>query len=210
MNYTVYRHISPTNKVYIGITGKKPTERWKSGYGYFGNKHFTSAIKKYGWGSFRHEILITGLTRENAEQLEKMLIKFYNSTNQKYGYNISHGGKSASGYSHTEEVKKKISSSLRGKKHTEERIENQRKAALDLWKNPNHRNKMILAHLGKNSGKDNVLSVKVSQYDENMVFVAEYESMSEAERKTGTDHREISCCCKNNKKSKNGFYWKLA
>lgn len=27
MNYTVYRHISPSGKVYVGITKRKPVER---------------------------------------------------------------------------------------------------------------------------------------------------------------------------------------
>ena len=34
MNYTVYKHICPNNKVYIGITVKKPEVRWNKGLGY--------------------------------------------------------------------------------------------------------------------------------------------------------------------------------
>ena len=31
-NYIVYKHTSPSNKVYIGITKQKPYKRWKYGH----------------------------------------------------------------------------------------------------------------------------------------------------------------------------------
>ena len=37
--YTVYKHISPSNKVYIGITSIDPKQRWNSGHGYKSNRH---------------------------------------------------------------------------------------------------------------------------------------------------------------------------
>ena len=36
--YTVYKHISPSNKVYIGITSRKLELRWRKGNGYYNNK----------------------------------------------------------------------------------------------------------------------------------------------------------------------------
>lgn len=33
-NYCVYKHTSPSGKVYIGITNQKPTRRWREGEGY--------------------------------------------------------------------------------------------------------------------------------------------------------------------------------
>ena len=33
-NYTVYMHRFPNGKVYIGMTSKKPEDRWKRGSGY--------------------------------------------------------------------------------------------------------------------------------------------------------------------------------
>ena len=33
-NYTVYMHISPSGKRYIGITSVKPKYRWRNGKGY--------------------------------------------------------------------------------------------------------------------------------------------------------------------------------
>jgi hypothetical protein len=48
---------------------------------------------------------------------------------------------------------------------------------------------------------------KVFQYSKDGVFVAEYESYSEAERITGIDHRTISVVCDDNTSSAGGFIW---
>ena len=90
--YCVYKHTTPNNKVYIGITSKNPLERWNNGHGYASNKHFTNAIMKYGWDNIQHEILFEGLTKEEACQKEIELIAFYKSNNCEFGYNRSSGG----------------------------------------------------------------------------------------------------------------------
>ena len=54
--YTVYCHTSPSGKRYVGITCKSLNSRWQNGKGYLYNKHFYSAIQKYGWENFKHEI----------------------------------------------------------------------------------------------------------------------------------------------------------
>lgn len=95
--YTVYMHISPSNKKYVGITKNKPTKRWDCGRGYKQNKYFFNAIKKYGWNNIKHIILDTGLSEYDAKQKEIELIAKYNLTDRKYGYNISKGGDLGSG-----------------------------------------------------------------------------------------------------------------
>jgi group I intron endonuclease len=90
--YIVYKHVSPSKKVYIGITSQSPEKRWMNGRGYSNNNYFTKAIKKYGWDKFKHEILFEGLTKCEAEQKEIELIAEYKSNQRKYGYNISAGG----------------------------------------------------------------------------------------------------------------------
>ena len=61
-------HVSPHGKRYIGITSQDPPEkRWgRGGYEYRPNKHFWSAICRYGWDNFNHIILCTGLTFDEA------------------------------------------------------------------------------------------------------------------------------------------------
>ena len=64
MAYTVYKHTSPSGKVYIGITSIDPAKRWKQGYSH--NKHFSMAIKKYGWENIKSEIIASGLTKKRS------------------------------------------------------------------------------------------------------------------------------------------------
>lgn len=114
MSYIVYKHTSPSNKIYIGITSQpNPKRRWRGGCGYKSNEYFKKAIDKYGWNNFSHEILYQGLTKEDAEQKEIELISFYKSTNPLFGYNLDNGGNSNG--KHSESTKKKIGDANRGK-----------------------------------------------------------------------------------------------
>ena len=91
--YSVYVHISPNNKAYIGITKKNVQERWgNGGINYKRNKHFWSAINEYGWDNFEHIILFENLTKEKACKIEVLLIALFNTQNPEFGYNISPGG----------------------------------------------------------------------------------------------------------------------
>lgn len=92
--YCVYRHTAPNGKVYIGITCQKPEKRWQNGRGYLNshNKHFYNAIVRYGWDNFGHEILFTGLDKDEAEAQERRLIAEYRSADPAFGYNQDLGG----------------------------------------------------------------------------------------------------------------------
>lgn len=92
MGYTVYKHTTPSNKVYIGITSQNVNKRWQNGYGYTGSKYFSRAISKYGWDNIRHDILYENLTKERACEIEIELIDKYKSYDYHFGYNISRGG----------------------------------------------------------------------------------------------------------------------
>ena len=64
-------------KVYIGITSRKPEQRWSNGSGYAKNKHFTHAINKYGWENINHILYKDNLTKWEADTIEQDLIHFY-------------------------------------------------------------------------------------------------------------------------------------
>lgn len=113
--YKVYIHISPSKKVYVGITKLDVEQRWQQGKNYKSNPYFTNAIKKYGWDKFEHKILFVGLTKEEAEQHEIDLIAKYKSNNKLYGYNIEHGGNAKGKVS--QETRIKMSKAHIGKKH---------------------------------------------------------------------------------------------
>lgn len=98
-NWTVYIHIAPkemTNKendmYYVGITSQIPQKRWANGKGYKKNIHFWNAIQKYGWDNMEHEIVASNLTKSEACEFEKVLIKNLHSNKVQYGYNKTVGG----------------------------------------------------------------------------------------------------------------------
>lgn len=149
--YTVYQHKNKINgKSYIGITKRKPKERWgKDGENYKTTPHFYSAIKKYGWDNFEHIILFENLTKEEACIQEKKLIKELDTQNREKGYNVLEGGNTPAmtpeicqlisqklkgnknGLNHpcSEEKKKKISDAQKGKKLTNTHKEKLSKSA---------------------------------------------------------------------------------
>lgn len=83
-NWIVYKHTSPSGKVYIGITNQPANKRWKNGMGYISSPYFFGAIVKYGWINIQHEI------EEEAKETEKRLIRIYKEQN--VSYNITDGG----------------------------------------------------------------------------------------------------------------------
>lgn len=155
--YCVYKHTSPSGKVYIGLTKQDPHRRWKNGLGYQSSPHFWNAIQKYGWDSFKHEILLCDLTIEDACFYESYYIALYDSTNSEKGYNEKFGGQTGAIF--TETVRAKMSASMKeyiknhpefaekaratftGRKHTEEEKQKMRMAGkshpqnlTDSWK----------------------------------------------------------------------------
>lgn len=237
--YYVYKHTSPSGKIYIGITSKSdPSERWKpNGNGYWKNKHFQNAIKKYGWDNFEHEILFQGLSMEEACEKEIELIALYDSANPQKGYNGSLGGEANIP---SEETRKKMSEIAKerlkdkhnhpffGKHHTEEskkkmseyqsnRSEETRQkisqSAKERYKNPeNH--PMYGKHISEEqiellrNGLIKKESLPVLQYDLNGNFVNEYINSAEASKVVGVHKSSIQKCCAGIQCTSAGFIWK--
>ena len=136
--WTVYCHTTPSGKRYIGITSQKPEERWKNGNGYK-DTLFGKAIEKYKWENIQHNIVSTDLTEKEAKWLENYLICYYWTFvgfKDCKGYNCTLGGEGTVGIEpwnkgqtgvqvawnkgkkckpKTEEEKKRISASLKGR-----------------------------------------------------------------------------------------------
>jgi hypothetical protein len=85
-------HICPNGKKYIGITMQDAKRRWANGLGYRHQKHFYSAIVKYGWDNIEHVVIAENLSKADAGKLERDLISEHNTTDRRYGYNKSIGG----------------------------------------------------------------------------------------------------------------------
>ena len=142
-SYTVYMHITPSEKRYVGITSRSPKDRWGyNGSGYKGQA-FENAIRKYGWDNIEHKILYMGLSKEDAEQKEIELIAFYRTTDDDYGYNVQNGGSSVGKF--TEQSRRKISESRKGKPAWNKGIP----------RTEEEKRKMSRSHVGKTKGKNN-------------------------------------------------------
>lgn len=112
--YTVYMHIAPNGKKYIGITKRNPNIRFgMNGQNYKKDTHFGRAIEKYGWDSFEHIILESNLSEEDAKRREKELIESYKTYDSEFGYNMTLGGE---GNIPTQETRKKLSRAQMGNK----------------------------------------------------------------------------------------------
>lgn len=215
--YTVYMHICPNNKKYIGITKNNVEERWKLGRGYKNCTLFFKAINKYKWNNIEHKILFTGLSEEEACKKEKELIQKYKTFNPKYGYNISLGG--MNGKVLTEKTRKKIS------KKTKEAMKNPliREKLRESHKNKEspmkgkklteeHKSKLV--HNGmlgkKHSMKSKNLMRKNISKKRKVICVETktiYESINEASRQTKIDYRNIHRSCNKGYQTK-GLHWK--
>lgn len=89
IRYSLYMHVWPDGKRYIGITGTTCDARWGfDGRGYRSQKELYAAIEACGWKNIEHRILINGeFTKEVVLAAEESLIDLYRSDDPAYGYN---------------------------------------------------------------------------------------------------------------------------
>lgn len=108
-SWTVYKHVSPNDKVYIGITSNV-IRRWAaSGYYYhLSDTLFSRALKKYGWDNFQHVVIQEGLTKEEACNMEKELIAYYKVKG--ISYNLTDGGEGYAGKHSEKHVRNRVKS----------------------------------------------------------------------------------------------------
>ena len=229
--YTVYKHVAPNGKMYVGVTRTNPKHRWNNGQGYKGQSRFFNAIKKYGWENFKHEILLEGLTKEEAELAERLFIGYWNLTSQEYGYNIDGGGSLNKDVSET--TRQKMSQSHKGCKNymygkchsqdTKDKISRANKGRHSGVDNPRYgkhhtkeaKLKMSMANKGKVIPPDMREKISIAlgkrvaaiNIDSNEV-VSIYNSTREAERQMGIPHTNIGECCRGVRKTAGGYKWK--
>lgn len=122
----LYKLTFPNGKCYIGITKKTLEQRVKRHISYArSGKDFliSRAIRKYGEFSFTSEILDVG-TWDEMKTAEISAISMSNA-NWVNGYNMTGGGEGGRlGVSLSDDVKLKISSSLKGRKVSESTLRN--------------------------------------------------------------------------------------
>ena len=163
MSWTVYEHITPNGKRYIGITSREnPNQRWRGGRHYKKGTAFRFAIEKYGWKNIQHNIVSSDLTETEAKWLENYLICYYRTFvgfSDCKGYNMTLGGDGSAGSTpwnkgipRDNETKRKISEAHKGK---------------PTWNKGKHiseesKRKISEAHKGKPSPKKGIKTGKHS------------------------------------------------
>ena len=206
--YIIYKHTTPSNKVYIGLTSRNPILRWNNGNGYRKNIHFFRAIMKYGWSNIKHEILYTDLTEEEAKRKEIELIAKYNATDLNFGYNITKGGDTR--VSMPEETRIKMINKLRGQKRTEEQKLHYKKAAAlrpkRLHLSEEHKQKIAKSLIGNKRALGNTKNrIKVEQYTLDNKYIKTWDCARLAAESINCSTSGINTCCRewinNNSKS---------
>lgn len=119
MTYFVYKLTSPSNKAYIGITGKSVTARWnchvrdaKKGAPFLLHK----AMRKHGHENFKIETLCECVNAMEAKVCERAMVAehgtFFASGN---GYNLTLGGEGNHGWKMRDETRRKIGEKSKGR-----------------------------------------------------------------------------------------------
>lgn len=184
--YCVYIHTNKVNgKKYVGQTihGDHPKKRWVNGLGYQLQTYFWRAIKKYGWDNFDHEVIASRLTKEEADNFEKILIKLLNTTDRSFGYNISLGEDGTCGV-----------------KPTDEQIQKRKNTMRKYFDDPAYIQMM----------RDVANKKSVWQFSANGDFIQSYPSSKEAERQTGILSGTICACALKRTPSAGGYIWTYA
>lgn len=206
-NISIYRHIFPNGKVYIGQTCQKPEYRWNNGRGYKSSPFIFNAINKYGWNNIQHEVLFTGLDQLNADIIEEDLIYYYKQIGK--SYNLASGGSVNRGWKMSDEAKEKLRIINTGRTLSDEAKEKIRLSKLgeknpSYGKSPSKETRQKISKSMKGKG-----TKRVKQIDpESGEVVKIWNSQTEACEFYNGNPGLISDAIKRNSLTK-GYYWKF-
>jgi group I intron endonuclease len=211
-----------TNKCYIGETKEKnPETRWKQHKRTIekgiGCPALQNAVKKYGIDNFIFKVLIICFDEERFK-FEKEYIKKYNSISPN-GYNLTSGGEGGGfiGKKHSQETVNKISNTLKNKYINDDELRKnvteKNKRLMNLKETKEKITNSVLNTERCKSLKENKLSfkdltVEVSQYTIDGIFINKYKSIKQAEIETCISAKTISKVINYKQKTSGGFVWK--
>lgn len=211
--WEIYMHIFPNGKKYIGITSQGAERRWRpNGEGYKEQGLINNAINKYGWDNVEHKVLRTVNTKEEAEEIEQMLISEYMTNKRQYGYNIRAGGQCSKGHRLSEETRAKMSRSRSGAKNWNygRHLTDEVKAKLSAAHKGKCNIEAIRRGAKKRMGKNAFNARKVMCYDMDGSFIAQYDSLADGGRAQGVKPQDVYACCVGRQKSTHGRRWAYA
>ena len=172
--YSVYVHVFPDGKKYVGLTRRKPEDRWRHGRGYK-QERLSSAINEVGWDNISHNIVLKTTSVEEAKEMEKHLIAEYRTQDPDHGYNTKNGGQVFG--EHSKEFIETLRSKMygntygAGRKMSKEHIDAMRRgrARVGYKKtkpvSPETRAKLSAANKGKKRSALTIQRIKDSMHD---------------------------------------------
>ena len=214
--YVVYwhhlkNHDKPELQGYIGVTHTKSFRFSTLTSGYKSNEKFMKAILDNGEDNIITTILYDGLTKSEAETLERKL-----RPETDIGWNIRQGGGNFAKHSPISNEKNR--KAKEGKEYPYDKIftpETRRKISLSKMGNKNRlgmHNSEETKRKQSESAKKNGISEKTRLATLKKVMCIEtgiiYQSQKEAEEKTGVPRKRISMSCHTSCKAY-GFHWRL-
>lgn len=122
MTGIIYKYTSPANKIYIGQTTdeKRRRKTFLNLNKSYGGVKIDRARLKYKPENFKYEILFKSSftsakdAQKKLDEMEQYYIEQYDS--YKTGYNMTYGGYTTTGFTFSEEQKKKLSEYRKGRK----------------------------------------------------------------------------------------------
>lgn len=148
------------NKTYIGQRKCPANKIPETDIYYMGSgTYLANAKRKYGLQNFSKRIIAICETPENADILEKVFIKLYREMG-KAEYNVADGG--VLHYVVNNEIRKILSESHKGRKHTEEQKRKIGESNKKHYENHPER-KLKLSECGKNRRMSDEAKLKISK-----------------------------------------------
>jgi group I intron endonuclease len=199
-----------TNKIdgkkYIGQTIEKDiNERWKNHFKKSSNcRYLKSALNKYEKGNFQFDIICICFDSD-CDKYENEYMKKYNTISPN-GYNLREAGNNGP---HNQETKTKIANtvSLYYSKLTDEekgKYKEKYSGSNNYMFGKKHSDE------SKEKMRKNIKrKKKVNCYNLENELICTFESIMDACRVSGGNHRNISSCCKGITKTCKGFIWKF-
>lgn len=200
------------NKVYIGQTKNSLSRRFRE---HCNEKSccikLKNSIQKYGKANFIIEQIDTATNKADINIKEEYYISFFNSTNDKFGYNIKKGGHDA-----TNLTKKVIC--LETKEIFESASELARKfnvppdtiARVCRGERPRFRNKHYVYLDENNNPITNIINFTARTNNKKVKCVELnkiYNSTKEASDELGFSRNAVSLCCRGYSNTCGGYHW---
>lgn len=224
----IYKYTSPSGGVYIGqtSTGSIENRARANGDGYVVlNKEtgeylqpaIARAILKYGFDNFQKEVLYEGLTSDEADKKEIELISYYKENG--VCYNACSGGKGVPGVNYTKIKQYDLDGTfIRSWDSIEDAaiwLDDKRKCQGNISNccaGKKHRAYGYIWRYADDTSEIKPLKPyreKICQFTKSGEYVATYNTIAEASRKTNIHESSIGNMLANKSHSAGGFIWKF-